>query len=408
MVCGAEWSCTWIDPCPVARTLSVSLSGSLPLFLRLPSAIAADRCPPALCVPVDSRRLRVCVSSIEVGQLSNTVELDAKPFATDDEPWSWVLFDFLENSVRPERYALAQPKGLPGYMRFWQLEGSVNNLQWDILSRHNNDSSVNSHCRDSVWNLRPLNFYRYIRLVMDPRGNSEGSSVLTFVGFEVYGEMLTPDVDYFGGLDPEPRSHRSDDMDRDLRYRSGRRESPPRFADEGSGHGLPVDSPERRRRRHSRARNGGRTNGARPDLKSEKVLSNIGRHRLGSPPRRTSRPRRESRDPDDLGHRHHDNRHRDSRDPRDSWEARMREGRDRSCSPIPNGRRFRDQDWDSPVARRSRGVSPHLAWEGRPGRRDDGDSPEDGHGRGLRNRQCSPRDDGWHRSRVRASRHLYD
>jgi len=142
--------------------------------------------------PVATRRLRVCVSSITVGQLSGTVEPVPEPFATDDQPWSWVIFDFLENSVRPSRYSLAHPPSVSGYMRFWQVEGSNDNIRWDTLSRHNQDLSLDQRRLAFGWDLCPQKFYRYIRVVLDPRGNSAGTSTLALTSFELYGEVSSP------------------------------------------------------------------------------------------------------------------------------------------------------------------------------------------------------------------------
>lgn len=50
--------------------------------------------------PVDSRKLRVCASSLAGGHLADTVDRGAL-FESEDLPFSWVLFDFQECAVRP-------------------------------------------------------------------------------------------------------------------------------------------------------------------------------------------------------------------------------------------------------------------------------------------------------------------
>ena len=145
--------------------------------------------------PVESRRLRVCASSLVVGTLAMTVDHENYQllFQSDDLPYSWVLFDFQECSVRPSRYTLAHKSDIHAFfMRSWQVEGSDNNEVWHILSRHNSDGTL---CPDNLvggWDLKTNAFYRYIRIVLDPGGNSEGGSALLFNCFDIYGDFQHP------------------------------------------------------------------------------------------------------------------------------------------------------------------------------------------------------------------------
>ena len=44
-----------------------------------------------------------------------------------------------------------------------------------MLSRHNNDESLNPNSLVAAWALHAKAFYRYLRIVLDPNGNSEGA-----------------------------------------------------------------------------------------------------------------------------------------------------------------------------------------------------------------------------------------
>uniref|UniRef100_A0A7S1IZ30 PUM-HD domain-containing protein n=1 Tax=Eutreptiella gymnastica TaxID=73025 RepID=A0A7S1IZ30_9EUGL len=145
--------------------------------------------------PVDTKALRVCASSLQGGNLSCTVDHDLNGvlFQSDDQPFSWVIFDFQECSVRPNYYTIAHRSAVYAFfMRSWQLEGSSDNSVWQILSRHNHDESLNPNSLVAAWALHAKAFYRYIRIVLDPNGNNEGGHALLFNCFDIYGEFKTP------------------------------------------------------------------------------------------------------------------------------------------------------------------------------------------------------------------------
>lgn len=75
--------------------------------------------------------MRVCASSLQGGNLSCSVDHDLNGvlFQTDDQPYSWCIFDFQECSVRPNYYTLAHRSVVNAFfMRSWQLEGLLQQL----------------------------------------------------------------------------------------------------------------------------------------------------------------------------------------------------------------------------------------------------------------------------------------
>eukprot|EP01004_Peranema_trichophorum_P001165 NODE_1136_length_2104_cov_47.503281_g959_i0.p1 GENE.NODE_1136_length_2104_cov_47.503281_g959_i0~~NODE_1136_length_2104_cov_47.503281_g959_i0.p1 ORF type:complete len:649 (-),score=132.55 NODE_1136_length_2104_cov_47.503281_g959_i0:79-2025(-) len=148
--------------------------------------------------PVDAKELRVCASSRAEGSLGLTIEHDfRKPlFRTEDVAYSWVLFDFGERSIRPNRYKLSQWGKGECYLRSWLFEGSDDNIKWTLLSRHDNDKSIDEHCPMASWPVITNEFYRYVRILLDPAGNSHRHSVLAFNCFDVYGDLKTPPAGY--------------------------------------------------------------------------------------------------------------------------------------------------------------------------------------------------------------------
>ena len=76
----------------------------------------------------------MCASSLQGGNLSCTVDHDLNGvlFQSDEQAFSWVIFDFQECSVRPNYYTIAHRSAVYAFfMRSWQLEGV---LQVSLLS----------------------------------------------------------------------------------------------------------------------------------------------------------------------------------------------------------------------------------------------------------------------------------
>ena len=60
-------------------------------------------------------------------------------------PTSFLTMSYFR-SVCPTGYSLALRGVSEAYMRYWQFEGSDDNSQWTILSRHDNDTSLSMRC----------------------------------------------------------------------------------------------------------------------------------------------------------------------------------------------------------------------------------------------------------------------
>jgi len=144
--------------------------------------------------PVDTRKLRVIASSLDSGTLPMTVdqEFNELLFASKDEYPSWVVFDFLECSVRPTYYSLAHKGTLQAFMRSWKFEGSNDGAVWDTLCIHTNDASLSKPNTVASWAVKTNMAFRYLRILLEQGGNAEGTSALMFNAFEVYGEFRIP------------------------------------------------------------------------------------------------------------------------------------------------------------------------------------------------------------------------
>jgi len=148
--------------------------------------------------PVLSRELRVCASSIDLptsGRLPEILERRSGAggcFQTEDTPHSWILLDFGERSVRPSAYTFGVRPPADAFPRSWRVETSDDNARWLPLCRHERDATLDRTRREACWAIQPTAFVRYLRLVLDPGGNSAGTSALAISGVELYGDLLSP------------------------------------------------------------------------------------------------------------------------------------------------------------------------------------------------------------------------
>eukprot|EP00667_Euglena_gracilis_P002760 EG_transcript_2768 len=158
--------------------------------------------------PVESKEVRVCASSMDKavsGGLQQILDAEAHStgcFQTEDAPYSWVILDFGERSVRPMAYTFGVRGPAELFPRAWQFEGSEDNDRWVVLSRHDGDESLCPQRRRASWAIQTALFFRYFRLVLDPAGNSAAGGALALNGLELHGELRAPPA----GVAPAYRS----------------------------------------------------------------------------------------------------------------------------------------------------------------------------------------------------------
>eukprot|EP01065_Artemidia_motanka_P014160 TRINITY_DN18130_c0_g1_i1.p1 TRINITY_DN18130_c0_g1~~TRINITY_DN18130_c0_g1_i1.p1 ORF type:complete len:898 (+),score=308.39 TRINITY_DN18130_c0_g1_i1:45-2738(+) len=153
----------------------------------------------------------VCVTASSEAPLPSTLaavtdrprtEADALVpfFSTLDAPSQWVTVDLGPVAVIPHRYSLvsARPIGAGCFPRSWRLEGSLDNEVWELLRRHEGDTTLTKDRPCATWSLDALgrskvreigSYYRYFRLTQEGP-NSVGTHALQLSCFEVYGRLL--------------------------------------------------------------------------------------------------------------------------------------------------------------------------------------------------------------------------
>ena len=118
----------------------------------------------------------------------------AYSFTGSAEPDQWYKVDFgNKRLVWPVAYSLRHGYSSNShYLRDWVLEGSLDEWNWTVLSKHSNDKHLNGGYATHTWDVTqacPPSGFRYLRVRQVGR-NSSNSQDLYLSGFEVYGKLL--------------------------------------------------------------------------------------------------------------------------------------------------------------------------------------------------------------------------
>lgn len=118
-------------------------------------------------------------------------------WSTPNDPLSWVLFDFKKHKVVPSGYTLktmfADVK-LP-YLRSWCVEGSNDEIHWDLLSEQRNSNTTLDTHKSRTWPIDTQNEYRLIRLKQIDK-NGSNNFCMFLHGIELFGKIDDVDLRY--------------------------------------------------------------------------------------------------------------------------------------------------------------------------------------------------------------------
>jgi len=103
---------------------------------------------------------------------------------------SYVCFDLKGHKLRPKCYTIRDSTGESRQLRNWVLEGSNDNLKWDIIREHKNDPKLTSGMCSS-WSLETHMAYGYLRIRVTGKDSTGISFYLCCSGIEFYGTLET-------------------------------------------------------------------------------------------------------------------------------------------------------------------------------------------------------------------------
>lgn len=116
-----------------------------------------------------------------------------KHFVTKNIKGSWICFDFKDHRVIPTDYTLRSASTYPNWYhpKSWVIEGSTDNLSWQILDDQKNCSYLNGKNLSHTFKIKneESNEFRFIR--MKSTGNDWGNAnYLAIESFEIYGTLI--------------------------------------------------------------------------------------------------------------------------------------------------------------------------------------------------------------------------
>ena len=89
-------------------------------------------------------------------------------FQSNDEPNSWICYDFKERRVAPTSYSIRMCCW--GFMRSWVLEVSDDGMNWEVIDRQENSNDLKGAfmTHNFVLSAPPSGSFRFVRLQMIP------------------------------------------------------------------------------------------------------------------------------------------------------------------------------------------------------------------------------------------------
>ena len=111
--------------------------------------------------------VKITASSIGIGQVENIVEEgDDKDFYTNNEPDSWIKFDFKERKVLLDRYTLKTVNWPEGshHLKNWVLEVSDDDNNFTVIDRRENCDLLNGSLKTATFEVSHSTPARFVRL----------------------------------------------------------------------------------------------------------------------------------------------------------------------------------------------------------------------------------------------------
>eukprot|EP01113_Clastostelium_recurvatum_P049604 TRINITY_DN9217_c0_g1_i3.p1 TRINITY_DN9217_c0_g1~~TRINITY_DN9217_c0_g1_i3.p1 ORF type:complete len:565 (-),score=134.25 TRINITY_DN9217_c0_g1_i3:31-1695(-) len=135
-------------------------------------------------------RVRVTCSSQEKGSVVDVVGRTPTECWTADVPASWISINLGSRTLLPNHYTLRHGgNSKADALRNWTLQGSTDAVNWTVLVRHANDTSLNGNFAACSWPIphcpQP---YRHFRVLQTGR-NSSTHNFLSLSGIEFYGDL---------------------------------------------------------------------------------------------------------------------------------------------------------------------------------------------------------------------------
>lgn len=115
-------------------------------------------------------------------------------FGTQNEPNSWICFDFKDKRIIPTHYQIKSSNAPPSYRqpKSWIIEGLNDNCEWENISSVKDCSDLNGDCFTHIFPVTSPNQKKYSCIRMTQIGENWGNSYHLYINcFELYGKLLS-------------------------------------------------------------------------------------------------------------------------------------------------------------------------------------------------------------------------
>lgn len=148
------------------------------------------------------RIIKVYCSSYYSSNQNAYDEYHAVNFESRDSYWSsnkadsCLTYDFKERKINPSSYSIRSnfygDKGW-NHLKNWQIEGSNDNSQWDVLDSRENEMSLDGRGLENTFDIHSDNdeFYRYLRIKITGL-DSNNEFILALSALEYFGDIYEP------------------------------------------------------------------------------------------------------------------------------------------------------------------------------------------------------------------------
>jgi hypothetical protein len=140
--------------------------------------------------PHNQQLIRVSSSSLERGNWADLCERDPHELWTKDVPASWFQIDLKHRLVVPTHFTLRHGMATKAdFLRTWDFQGSRDGSNWELITRHKQDESLDEGFASHSWRIGPMRSSFRIFRILQTAKNSSNHNFLVLSGFELYGEL---------------------------------------------------------------------------------------------------------------------------------------------------------------------------------------------------------------------------
>ena len=140
-----------------------------------------------------SKEFDAFASSIYSGEIKNLFDQTKKTqLLTNNDDNTFVMIDFKDKKINLTKYYLSVPSSYSGNRpKSWEIQGSNNNEEWEVLDKKQNCSNLSSDESYNTFTCQNVNkqYYRYIRIANITNKDNNHSLVLSEI--ELYGSVIT-------------------------------------------------------------------------------------------------------------------------------------------------------------------------------------------------------------------------